>query len=254
MSKWKYDYIWQGYCYAKDGWSGKRMAEEFLISKEVLLRWKKKHPAFGRAIKAGKKMWVPPLKKINDETDLSEFIYGKLPEHLKETWDYIVTAYKVEGIIDIVNMDEEIKDETREARQVLFFHAWYRCNFSIVEARKLISVNSAEWEDWEADPVFTELFEKMDDIKSDFFESSLVNLVKKGHPATTQAANEAFNSEKYGRRSKVQHEGTIEHNHRHHHLVLIEELPLDIDTKKKVLAAMRQHKAIQEGETLELVG
>jgi len=250
--KWDKDFIWRAYEMARDGKHDQDIAKTIGCLKKTFLRWKKKFPAFRNAVDRGRAMYVKPLKKANKNTDLHNFIYGKLPEHLKDTWDYIMLAYGDKNIIDINQMDEDVKGESREARQVLYLHAWYRCNFSVIEARRIINVAQDEWEDWQTDPVFLELFAKMDEIKSDFFESSMVNLVKKGHPAATVAANEAFNSNAYGRRTKVEVEGEV--IHRHLHLVAMQDIEkyLDLDTKKKVLTAMRQVQAIEAGESIEV--
>lgn len=242
------DHIWKAYEMARSGLFDKQIAAYLDVRRLTFCEWKKKFPAFKNAINAGRKEYKKPPEKITSDTDLNAFIYGKLPEHLKPTWEYIMDAYTKDASIDIAQLDRELGDTTEEARQALFLHTWYKCDFSIVKARNMLNISKKRWDTWQTDPIFIELFDEMDVIKSDFFESAVVNLVNRGHPGTTVSANESFNKDRYGRKVGVEVSGTIEHKHLH--LVSMQELTLPLATQKEVLVAVRHHKAIQAGEAL----
>lgn len=233
---------------AYEGLNNQEIAKGIGVSYLTLWKWKDYAPLAWYAIRIGRKRYKKKLERKSNNTELNDFIYGKLPPELKEYWDYIMDAYSKDPGITIAQLDTKLGDTAVEAKMALFFHAWYKYNFNVSEARRRINVPAREWEKWLKDPVFTAIFEQMDVIKGDFFESHVVKLVKRGHAGITQAANEAFNKKKYGRKLGVEYSGGIEHHHSH--TFDISTLNLPVKVQRVVLDAIRHQRALEAGETV----
>ena len=79
---------------------------------------------------------------------------------------------------------------------------------------------------------------KFNGTKKNFFESSLIGLVEEGHPGAVIFANKTVNADR-GYSEKLR----IEHTAQGNDLIDINELELDLDTRKKILDAIRSKKA-----------
>ena len=250
LTKFSPDCIWMAYKYASEGCKNQEIAKLLGgLDKNTFCKWQNKREGFKNAIMEGRAAYKK-AKNAPPSENLTDFIYGKLPEHLREIWNHMEKAYKKDPSLSITEVDELVQDSNSEAKQMLFFHAWYNCDFSVQRAKAMVNVTKKIWDSWQKDPDFLQLFDEMVVIKKDFFESKLVNLVKKGSASATVAANESFNSELYGKKQRLEVEGTVQHQHSH--LIDLGSLPLPLEIKKQVLEAVREQKAIEDGESIPI--
>jgi hypothetical protein len=150
-------------------------------------------------------------------------------------WDEASSYDKIEAVLT---------GQTKRIRQELFIHALVSTNFDISEALRMVAMSRTTFNHWrDNDLEFRQLVEEIQWHKKNFFEHALMDLVEQRHPSAVLFVNRTINADRgYSEKLEVQHSGSIaagEFN--------IEELDLDLDTRRKILEAMRRKKqAVQD--------
>jgi hypothetical protein len=158
--------------------------------------WKQTIPELQQAITMAEK------ERESGET-LSDWIFSKLSPQLKEIWQKIGRLEKrKDGVSLIQNM---LSEEGKLVKQELFLYALCSHDFSMTRALKKVGVSKRELDSWiQSDPGFSDLVEEMQWHKGNFFEESLMRLVRAGNPAAIVFANRSFNKERgYGTSTQV---------------------------------------------------
>lgn len=203
-----------------------------VVSRAGWQRWKDRKPALAEALRKGKERCRPGGKVAT----FGEYVYGRLPTHLKELWDKINRCDGVDSGAE--RAERLLADAGREARQHLFLYALVNSNFSRTDACRAVNISFQTLKAWiEGDPDFAALVDGIHQCKKDFFENALFRRVDEGDPACTIFANRTFNRDLYGEKQEHVHSGMI--GHAHFDLDRVLEF-LDAGNKRALLDAMRR--------------
>lgn len=104
----------------------------------------------------------------------------------------------------------------------------------------MVNMSRELWESWQRrDPEFVRMLDHLHQIKKDWAEGKMMQRVALGDTAATIFVNRTLNADRgYNPKVIVEHQGGVMHAH-----VDIENLELDVDTKRKLLAAVRKQQA-----------
>lgn len=182
-------------------------------------------------------------KKLADERrgnreSLSNYIFKHLSPEAQRMWEEIQfwadseSAYtKVQAILN---------GKTRKLRQELFIHALVHGGFNLSEACRVVAIPKCTLEEWKTDSEFLQLLEEIQWHKKNFFEHALIDLVEQRHPGATIFVNRTQNADRgYNEKIQVEHTGNVGFG------IDFDQLDLDIDTRRKVLEAIRRSKPIE---------
>lgn len=228
----------------KTGLSDKDVAERFGLKKSHLREQRDKDKALDSLITTARQMTRP---RGAGEGNFEEYVYGHLDPRARKHWDKIMEVWKSKASPDRRDKLRQVLKGTQNAsknvRQGLFVHAWIKTGFNGTQASMLSGVPYRTYMAWaKFDPHFQHLLEEIDWHRKNFFESALIKLVRKGNPAAVvHAAKTQLADRGYG--TKVEFTGQMTHTHEDR--VTVEDLNLDLDTRKKLF------KALQEKERKE---
>lgn len=169
-----------------------------------------------------------------------DYIYQHLPDDLKPLWEEI--EYWSDHANGYQKLTILLNDKPTRIRQHLFVHAMVATNFDASAACKMVCLSKAHIDKWkEEDPNFPRLLEEIEWHKKNFFEKALIDMVQMRDSRAVVHVNKTLNSDRgYGEKSEVTHKGQVNHSH---NWIPIDQLELDLETRTKVLAAMRKLQA-----------
>lgn len=158
------------------------------VSKETFNQWLKKHPELREAVEMAK-------RELDEAESFADWVFKHLPHELREVWRKIENWETLEdGVGQIESM---LCDQGKRARQQLFLHALCVSDFSPSTAMRRTHVSKKQLDAWcRDDPDFSELMAEIQWHKANFFEESLVKLVKQGVPAAVVFANKTYNKDR----------------------------------------------------------
>lgn len=234
----------EAYRLAKSGLSDTAVADALGCSRGTFKTWRKKYPALRKALAKARL----PDKSV--ET-FQEYVYDRLPEHLRAVWDEIQQCQTEPNAIG--RIEALLKDQGRRGRQHLFLYALVNSNFDLSEACKCVQIHRRTLDRWvTTDPGFAELLDEIDWHKANFFEGALVALVRAGVPAAVMFANRTFNAKRgYGTTKQVNVSVNGEVNHTHT-AVPIDDLNLPLEVRKQMLDKVRERRALEAPRQVEL--
>jgi hypothetical protein len=183
----------------------------------------------------------PILKRVMEIADknraansLKGYVTRQLSQEAKETWKELQEqAEGMEGIESI------FAGKTRKIRQELFIYAMMTSGFNVSEAMRSVGINHDMMSGWREDLDFLQLLEEVHFHKKNFFENQLIGLVSEAHPGAVMFVNRTVNADRgYSEKLELAHSGEIKGGDG----IKLEDLDLDLETRKKVLAAVRQLK------------
>ena len=230
-ARWTDDFLLRSYELARDGLKNTEVAEVLNVTPVTFQGWLASKPKLRDAVDRGRE-----VKGGTGALMLRDYIYGKMPEHLKELWDDINVVAESENGIRRVEALFELHGE--KARQHLFLYALTTSNFFATQACRLTNVSKGMLDDWcQNDPDFSELLDEIHWHKGNFFESALLNLVQRGDTSAIQMVNRTYNRERgYGDQLKIDVTKEVKHTHT---VVLVDDLKLPLETRKSILEAHR---------------
>lgn len=224
------------YDYARQGMSDAEICRLTGVSAARLKTLAAGDGPVARAIRAGRAKGVGG--KLSKRTErFSDFVYRRLPPHLRRVWDKIDPSTNPEDVLGEEDLRDLLLDGGPDAKKHLFLHAMIACNFNASEACRKVGVSLSAFRDWRVkDPQFAELLEEVNEHKKNFFESKLIQKVDEGDTAAVVFVNRTVNRDRgYGEKL------TIDHAHTHSMATLDRVLELlDVDTKRKVLDAVER--------------
>lgn len=232
--KWKPVFLVEIYKLAKLGMAKGDIANTLKISRTLLFYWEKNRPEV-------KLVFAMVAKELSDGETFQDWIYNQLSPELKELWDNIKLWEKEPS--GVVKIELMLQDQGKLVRQQLFLHALCVSNFSVNFAMRRVNISKRTLDEWMSRDIdFSELISQIEWYKGNFFENSLIRLVKQGHPAAILFANRTFNRERgYAPKSEV--EVNVNGNILHGVLDLSVLMPyMREDTKNDVMAAIRQYE------------
>lgn len=221
-------------CYqmAQTGMPNMKIAKAIGVTYKTFKMWLKKNRAFRETLKQAR-------ENLKAGSTFKDYIYNKLDYKLRLLWD------QIEAVPD--NATEEIEailaDQGTKVRQRLFLHALVTLSFNPSDACSKVNVTTEELKKWLATDVeFANLMEEIHVHKKNFAEGGVFKLAKEGHPGAIMYLNDRLNEDRgYGKKVKVTHAGSVEHAHTHQH-VSVDDLDLSLETRKELLAKMRQRR------------
>jgi hypothetical protein len=254
-AKWTDDNYVTAYQLARDGHPDAQIAKIIGVLPETFREWKQKRPALVNSLARGRGEVDDPVTTPATVASFFEYVYNQLPEAEREVFEEILMLHETDSGIECV--EAMLKNHGKRMRQHLFFHALVRNNFMIAQACSFVNISHRTFLNWKTrDPDFAELLETLHEYKKDFFEGALVKLVAKGDSAATIFANKTLNKDRgYGDKMTLDVQGAINHTHQHEHehRLSIGELDLSIETRREILAAIKQANQQRERTITPLI-
>lgn len=239
--KWDESNYVKAYQLASEGMSADEIRRTFKVSTMTWRYWLKTKPALAEAIRSARNKGKSGVETFH------EYVYEKLPDNLKAIWDEIERCETDKTAVGRV--EALLAGAGKRARQHLFLHALVSRNFNASKACKAVNISKSTFDGWVLhDPEFAELIDQIHWHKGNFFEGQLIKLVEMGDTAAVLAVNRTYNADRgYGNKVKVEHSGEV-----HHEIgVSIDDLPLSLEDKKKILKAIRDNKSAELPEHVE---
>ncbi len=206
----------------------KKVAKAIQANPSVLSTLLSKHPELQQA------------KRMADhnrtKSRMAGWILTRLSPATRATWEALTSVSTLEEI------DAIFANKPTRMRQELFCHAILHTGYDISKARSIVGISYKDMMGWRNDPEFEQMLEEIQATKSEFWEKKLHELGEDGNPGVIMFVNRTLNRHKgYG-------EAVIQIGPVGGDQVDIESLDLDLETMKKVLAAMEKQKAEREAE------
>jgi hypothetical protein len=235
----KYDntkHVFQVYEMSRSGMSERAMAEALGVNRMTFRLWRERHPMFQEAIKKGQKAIAP-----NGKISFQDYVYKQLPEHIQKVWDQLsaIEAF-AKGGPTAPHIERVLGPHGVNVRKYLFIHALVQSNFNPSEACKRLNIKRETFVTWAKEKDFRQLMDEIMWHKKNFFEGALVAAVERGETSAILFVNKTLNRDRgYGEKIDVSHEHTHEVNV---NMIRVDELNLPLETRKKILDAMRAKK------------
>lgn len=194
------------------------------------------------------------VKKVAEErrqkkNTLAGYIYDRLSKEAREAWDLMQFWKEADGGYEKVDL--LLGRKSKKIRQELFIHGLVHTGFDMNEACRMTGISKRTLLLWKQEDLqFRQMVEEIHWHKKNFFERALINLVEERHPSAVMFVNRTVNADRgYTEKIQVEHQGTINAGFE------LDDLDLDIETKRKLLKAIREREARkkveEEGETVE---
>jgi len=228
---------------ARSGMNYTQIAEDLGINVETFAYWRKTKALVRTALQDAKDH--PVQKPFVDSmvpkkaTSFKDYIYLHLPEHLKQVWDAMQSARESATPVAAIRALMDASDE--ETQKHLFVHAVCTGNFSKNKACSMLMLSRntvKRWIDTDAD--FVEMLTTIHEIKKDYLEGKLFELIEGGDTAATLFANRTVNRETYAEKTEVHMTGSVKHEHQ----IDVDSLGWDLDQRRKALEAHRAQKEL----------
>lgn len=239
-TKWSDEHYVTAYRLARQGLSQRQIGGALGVSARTFDAWKAERPAFKKALEDGRgdgfeQRAVPRFE---------EYVYGHLPEDLKDLWDEI---YEWRSAPDAASRAQVLlRDKPDRVRQYLFLQALLASNWNPSKALRMVGVSHGVYQRWRMNcPEFMRLCEELKWHRDNFFEDAFMQRIQAGdtacilHAARTQLAHRGYSD-----KVVVEHTGAVEHQHTHL-VVDVGELDLPVEVRQQLLHAIRA-KRIQE--------
>lgn len=179
-------------------------------------------------------------ERRGNRTTLSGYVFGRLSKEAQEKWKQIQFWDGSESSFE--KIEAILNGHSKRLRQELFIHALVTSNFDVSAACHMVGVTYRCLDHWRTDDLeFRQLVEEIQWHKKNFFERALMDLVEERHPAATIFVNKTVNSDRgYSEKIQVEHTGAVDTGGFN-----LDDLDLDLDTRKKILEAIRRKDAMK---------
>lgn len=229
------------YKHAKAGMPETEIAKSLSVSYAGWKVWKAKYPEIEEALGLGR-------TDTQDGGNWHKFIYDRLAPDLREIWDHINSWDQFPN--GVAKIEALLNGHGKLVRQQLFLFALVSFNFSKSKAMSKVCIDKDTLDYWiKTDDKFAQLVEEIEWHKDNFFEESLVALIKEGSEAATIFANKSRNRDRGYNPVKdvnVKHSGQI-----HHSMLDLDDLKLSVACKLEILEAIRERDERLQREKLK---
>lgn len=209
--QWRDEFYVEIYQMLRDGRPTNYIARTLGVSSTLLNKWIATKPALKAAVKKATKVGVAAKDSFDT---MKEFVHDRLPPEGRAYWAELEAVEKsgdADGREDVL---ERLTRCPRKTRQHLFLYALLHCNFVKTVACRKVGLDDKTLRIWMKEPGFRQIVEGIHEHKCDFFESSLVNLVRQGDSAATIFANRTLNRHRgYNDKVSVEVNSTVRHEH-----------------------------------------
>ena len=229
---------------ARDGMSDEQIAKALGVVGQTFRRWCARRPALRDALERARN------PATDDRPTFHQYVYDHLPPHLRELWDKINECEELENGIE--RIEALLADKGKRARQHLFLYALTQSMFNVSAALRKLGLSRRTFDAWtKSDPEFAELMDEIHWYKENFFEQAFIGRVAAGDTAAIiHAAKTQLRGRGYNDKVEVVHSGSITTEA----VVNIAELDLDVETRRKVLTALRKKFAADSKAGITIVG
>lgn len=196
-------------CYrlALEGLKDRGIAHALGVNESTFLRWKRQRKALRVALKLAR----GGLDKSRTQT-FTDYVSGRLSDELRPVWDGIERAEQHSN--PERRIESLLAGHGEAVRKQIFVHALVNANFNKAEACRKANVSYTTVSKWCADPLFVQLMDQVHQMKQDFIEGCLMNLVGQGDTTATVFASKTVNRDRgYDVKKTVVHEGLVKHEH-----------------------------------------
>ncbi len=176
-------------------------------------------------------------KRRKQTTSFTNYIFKHLTPEAKQIWENIQFWEEANGCAN-ERIAAILSGRPTKLRQEIFIHALITYGFNLSEACRIACVPRATVEQWRKDDYeFLQLIEEIEWHKCNFFEQALVDLVAIGNPGAVLFCNRTRNADRgYTEKLQLEHTGNVSVG------VDVDQLNLPIETRKQILAALREQK------------
>jgi len=184
----------------------------------------------------------PSLRMVHDlaaerrdqSNTLVKYVLGNLSKEAREIWKDIHLTLEE----DLPRTPRVMRTASLKLKKEIFLHAMVSGSYNISKACAMAGVTPVDHDSWiQADPRFKMLMGEIHQHKKDFFESKLVDLCALGHPSAIIFVNRTLNADRgYTERLQIENGSESSGNFN------LAELDLDIETRKKILEAVRKQR------------
>ena len=209
--------------------SCQKIAAAMDISPHTLLAWERTKPELALVRKRAE-------ERGGSTRTFSDYVFKSLSPEAQKVWTEIKlwaehTDYQRKITVITSGLCKRL-------RQELFINALVHTNFDMSKACQMTGTPYRTLKLWrEKDLEFAQLVDEIQWHKKNFFEKALLDLVEVRHPLATIFVNRTVNADRgYSEKLRVEH--STDSGFR------FEDLDLDIETKKKVLEAIRKKQAV----------
>jgi hypothetical protein len=171
-----------------------------------------------------------------------------LPKIIQKKWDKIMRLQDKPRGPERVQAFLEAQDKV--VQQYLFIHSLISCNFQKSKALRKIGLPYSALHRWMDDAEFSIMVDFVHELRGDFFEDHLSQLISEGDGKAIIFANRTFNRKRgYGDRLDV----NVDQKVSHHHTISLEEANISLDAKKKLLTQLRTKQVKNNAIDAEIV-
>jgi hypothetical protein len=244
VEKWKDEYYTTVYELVRGGCTMAQVADALKVCPLTIKNWYKARPALKEAVQRATAARRAAEAKPADQPTFREYCYQRLPADLQELMRQLEQAEREpnpERAIELL-----LADHGERTRQLLFVHVLATsARWNVAEALRKVGEPRSTFIRWsERDPNFQDLLLAIRDMKKDYLEGAYFGLVAAGDSAAILFGMRTLNADRgYSQKVTVQHqhEGSVLHAH-----VDVAKLDVDVDTKRKMLQAIREQRAADE--------
>lgn len=188
----------------------------------------------------------PSLKMVKELADerrnqndtLQKYILGNMSKEARLIWEDIHMTIEE----DVPRTPAVMRHASLKLKKEIFLQALVTGSYNLSKACVVAGVSVKDYDTWgRNDPEFKMLLDEVQQHKKDFFEQKLVELCDAGHPSAIIFVNRTLNADRgYTERLQIEdgRESSANFN--------LNELDLDIETRKKILEAIRKLKTSQQ--------
>jgi len=178
--------------------------------------------------------------KPRREATFAAYVFKQLSPEAQKAWESIRFWSNHKDASKMI--EKLLHPHNRRVRQELFIHALVSTTFDTTAACRLACVSKDTLRVWrEEDLEFCQLVEEVQWHKKNFFEKAMLDLVNERHPLATIWVNKTVNADRgYSEKIKVEHSINPDGFN-------FEDLDLDLETKRKILDAIRRKRELSSG-------
>lgn len=179
------------------------------------------------------------IKSRQKDKTFGEYVFKHLSPEARRTWEDLV--FWTEHDNPTHHIQRLVSGKSEQIRQELYIHALVCTHFDASKALYMTGLSRKQVERWVTEDLeFAQLVEEIQFHKKNFFEKAMLNLVAEGNPVAVVWANKTVNADR-GYSEKIRMEHTLGAD-----TLDLDKLDLDIDTRRKVLEAMRRAQLKEE--------
>lgn len=210
-------------CFLRD-MSLQMIAASLEIPQDTLVKWSHRNPD----VKMVREM---AEQRRESQLEFKKFIMGRLSPQAKQIWDKI--SFYIES--DDNTSPDCVRDIDDSIRKEIFLQALAASNWHTSKACRMAGISRSTALNWQQEPEFKSMMAELHEAKKDFFEEALMDLVACRYPGAVLFANRTQNADRgYNEKIQLEHTGQVNHQFD------LNELDLDIDTRRKILEAIRR--------------